>query len=113
MDPDDIVLLDDLRHSLAEGLVDPNVLFPELSVKFGIGGKVVEEWPECAVAESVVELVHCLAVDENGNCVVFRGGFGLQCLPEILLNIYSRPAEPDMTCSRYGFLGPLQVLCQT
>src|SRR5712692_5753748 len=62
VDPDSVVGPKHVHQRVSEDLVYPNVLGPVGLLKLGICGKVMEQRPDRAVTESVIESIHCLSI---------------------------------------------------
>jgi hypothetical protein len=100
--PRHVLRLHNLRHGLAEDLIDNLVVGVKALVVFGVRREVVKQRPDCLVAEAVIELVHRPFGEKYGMGVEFceHGGRGrLFCG---LLDRDARPADPPVFGLREG-----------
>ena len=97
VDPDDVVRSGHFHHGITELLVHPLVDVPRLLVVVCEEAEVVKDRPEGVVAEPIIIVFDVIGGEEDRVALLFSERLDdlLPLFILLLLNVHTRPANPD------------------
>jgi hypothetical protein len=96
MDPDDVPWPCDFNKRFTEGMVDLLILLPVIGSENCQLGKVVEEWPDGFVAESLIEVFYIFLGEKDGVAMMVIERQLFDIFLELIGDRASGPTHPDI-----------------
>src|SRR5437867_1702437 len=108
MNPDHVPGFYYFSNRVSEDLIHFHILGPVLLAEPGMGRKIMEQRPDRAIAEPMVELVHRVSIDKYG-IGLFLGRLLSQFVMRLFVDLDSRPSNPKVINAGRVLSRPVQV----